>query len=94
MGTLTSTFKLFLREMKESIITKQVLKSIKKSNVDLTGKGDEKTVISQLKKSMELLDELPYRVLHYILLHAKQIADIQGNQQKLCAKYHEYFSFL
>lgn len=87
VATLTSTLKLFLREMTAPLINKEMVNNIKISNVSLTGKGDQGTLILQLKKSLGVIDKLSYRVLHYILLHAKHVADNKGAKHKLCTEY-------
>ena len=78
IATLTSTVKLFLREMPESLINREVVNYVKTSKIDLTGKGDQKNLISQLKKSLTHIDKTAYRALHFLLAHAKRVADVEG----------------
>ena len=78
IATLTSTVKLFLREMPESLINREVVNQVKTSKIDLTGKGDQKNLILQLKKSLTHIDKTAYRVLRFLLTHAKRVADVEG----------------
>ena len=78
IATLTSTLKLFLREMPDPLITKEMVNYVKTAKVDLSGKGDHRTLISKLKKSLDHIDKLAYHVLHYLLEHAKHVVDVQG----------------
>ena len=78
IATLTSTVKLFLREMPESLINREMVNYVKSSKIDLTGKGDHKNLISQLKKSLGNVDKTSYRVLNFLLAHAKRVADEEG----------------
>ena len=67
--------------MTTPLITKEFISDVKKSKIELTGREDPKLVISQLKSSLKLMDKLSYRVLQYILLHAKRVVDA-GNGTK------------
>ena len=78
IATLTSTVKLFLREMPDPLITKEMIDFVRTANLNLSGKGDPKTLISQLKKSLTYIDKIAYRNLHFILEHAKLCADGKG----------------
>ena len=66
--------------MPEPLITKEMINHVKESNMDLSGKGDKQELILQLKKSLTLIDKFSHRVLHYILLHAKLVADVIGTK--------------
>ena len=89
IATLTSTVKLFLREMPESLINRVMVNYVKTSKIDLTGKGDPKNLISQLKKSLNHVDKTAYRVLHFLLAHAKRVADEEGRFIKIMRNYLE-----
>ena len=78
IATLTSTVKLFLREMPDPLITKEMIDYVRTANLNLSGKGDPKTLISQLKKALTYIDKIAYRNLHFILEHAKLCADKEG----------------
>ena len=78
IATLTSTVKLFLREMPEPLINREVINHVKSSKIDLTGKEDHDNLISQLKKSLNNVDKTSYRVLNFLLAHAKRVADVEG----------------
>ena len=82
IATLTSTVKLFLREMPDPLITQEMVNYVKTANMDLSGKGDQQKLISQLKKALSYIDKLAYQVLHYILQHAKRVADVEGKKDK------------
>ena len=79
IATLTSTVKLFLREMPESLINREMVNYVKSSKIDLTGKSDHKNLISQLKESLRKIDKTSYGVLNFLLAHAKRVADEEGN---------------
>ena len=83
IATLTSTVKLFLREMPESLINREMINYVKSSKIDLTGKSDHKNLISQLKKSLCHVDKTSYRVLNFLLAHAKRVADEEGKFHKV-----------
>ena len=78
IATLTSTVKLFLREMPDPLITKEMIDFVRTANLNLSGKGDPKTLISQLKKALTYIDKIAYRNLHFILEHAKLCAEQEG----------------
>jgi len=80
IATLTSTVKLFLREMPKALINREMVNYVKSSKIDLTGKGDHKNLISQLKKSLGNVDKTSYRVLNFLLAHAKRVADEEANK--------------
>ena len=65
--------------MPEPLINKEMINYFKSAKVDLTGKGDPKNLIAQLKKSLNHIDKLAVQVLHFILKHAKAVADAEGN---------------
>ena len=87
IATLTSTVKLFLREMPDPLITKEMIDYVRTANLNLSGKGDPKTLISQLKKSLTYIDKIAYRNLHFILEHAKLCADEGGKLYCLIKHY-------
>ena len=64
--------------MPEPLINKEMINYFKTAKVDLTGKGDPKSLITQLKKSLNHIDELAVKVLHFILDHAKRVANAEG----------------
>ena len=80
--TLTSAFKLFFRELNQPLINRDVIDSALALNLNLSNIGydlqDE--TIAQIKSSIELLPTLNYKVLHYILLHLKCVADNGENK--------------
>lgn len=82
--TITSTFKLFFREMLEPLITKEVIDFLTGSQTDFSKGCDKDVLIVKLKRALELLTPLSYHALHYIMQHLKRVADIKGNKQKLC----------
>ena len=84
--TITSTFKLFLREMLEPLITKQVIDFLTESQADFSKGCDKDTLIVEFKGALELLTPLSYHTLHYIMQHLKRVADTRGNKQKLCSR--------
>ena len=81
VATITSIFKLFLREMVEPLITKEVSDFLTASKLDFSKGYDENKLIVQLKKGLALLKPLSHRVLHYLLQHLKRVADIKGNMK-------------
>ena len=81
VATLTSALKLFLREMKQPLIPKEITKRVKSEKIELGGKYDEKKLIKQLKNVFDRLDPLSYHVLHYLLLHLKRVLDIEGRER-------------
>ena len=74
--------------MPEPLINRETIDHVKSSKVDLSGKGDHQNLVSQLKKSMKLIDKLSYRVLQYLLLHAQNVANVTGANHKLRNKYN------
>ena len=80
VATLTSTLKLFLREMKQPLISKEITKRVKSEKIELGGKYNEQKLIKQLKKVFDQLDSLSYHVLHYLLLHLKRVLEIEGSE--------------
>ena len=65
--------------MPDPLITKEMVNYFKTANVDLTGKGDPKNLISQLKKSLTHIDKIAYNALHFLLEHAKAVAEVEGD---------------
>ena len=78
IATLTSTVKLFLREMPKALINREMVNYVKSSKIDLTGKSDHKNLISHLKESLRKIDKTSYGVLNFLLAHAKRVADEEG----------------
>ena len=80
--TLTSAFKLFLRELHQPLINRDVIDSALELNLDLLkiGYDMQEEIIAQIRSSIELLPLLNYKVLHYILLHLKSVADNEENK--------------
>ena len=68
--------------MPDPLITQEMVNYVKTANMDLSGKGDQQKLISQLKKALSYIDKLAYQVLHYILQHAKRVADVEGKKDK------------
>ena len=75
MANLTSVFKLFLREMPTPLITEQILDDVKTQKINLFGPKNKASLVAQLRKSLSVIDSLSFRVLRYLLLHAKRVAD-------------------
>ena len=80
--TLTSAFRLFFRELNRPLINRNVIDSALALNLDLSNIGydmQEKT-IAQIKSCIDVLPALNYKVLNYILLHLKRVADNEENK--------------
>ena len=75
VANLTSVLKLFLREMPTALITTQILNDVKTGKINLFEHGNKESLVSQLKRSLSAIDAQSFRVLHYILQHAKRVAD-------------------
>ena len=78
ISLLASAFKLFLRELPIPLITREIRKSLFKSQVDFERKADPKLLSESVKSAVESLDTLSCRVLRYVLQHMKRMADIKG----------------
>ena len=78
VANLTSALKLFLRELPTPLITTEVIDDVRKCGRNLSGKYDQNPLLVQIRKSLEVLDNLAYRVLRYLVLHAKRVADNKG----------------
>ena len=48
------------------------------SQVDFERHSDPKLLAESVKKAMQLLDPLAFRVLKYVLEHMKRISDVKG----------------
>ena len=79
MANLTSVLKLFLREMPTPLITQQILNDVKTQKINLFGPRNKASLVVQLRNSLSAIDSLSFRVLRYILLHSKRVADDKGN---------------
>ena len=78
VSLLASAFKLFLRELPVPLITREIRKSLFKSQVDFERKADPKLLAESVKNAVESLDTLSCRVLTFVLHHMKRMADIKG----------------
>ena len=74
-STIASLFKLFLRELPQPLISNEVITDL--ASFDLN-QGCEAVNI-RLKNAFNLMDNLPYRVLRYILVHLKKVAAVEAN---------------
>ena len=79
MANLTSVLKLFLREMPTPLITQQILNDVKTQKINLFGPRNQASLVVQLRNSLSAIDSLSFRVLRYILMHSKRVADDKGN---------------
>ena len=84
---LTSTLKLFLREMKDPLINNQVRDHLYKllfNNKEVWKKEGEiwRKVAHIIKHFLVLLDPLAFPVLRYLLYHLKKVADVKGKKKK------------
>ena len=79
VANLTSVLKLFLREMPTALITTQILNDVKTGKINLFEHGNIVSLVSQLKRSLASIDAQSFRVLRYILQHAKRVADAGTN---------------
>ena len=80
--TLTSAFRLFFRELNRPLINRDVIDSALALNLALSNIGydmQEKT-IAQIKSCIDAPPALNYKVLNYILLHLKRVADNEENK--------------
>ena len=80
--TLTSAFRLFFRELNHPLINRDVIDSALALNLDLSNIGYDmqEETIAQIKSSIDVLPALNYKVLNYILLHLKRVADNEENK--------------
>ena len=90
VSLLASAFKLFLRELPTPLITREMRKFLFSSHVDFERNSDAKELAESAKKSMELLDPLPRRVLKYVLQHMKRISDVKGLISKFMCHLYIY----
>ena len=81
MSTLTSTFKLFLRDLQEPLIITKVKDSILASTQELvvTDSAQEEMII-KIKEGLKMLPALNYNVLRYILDHLKRVVENTHNR--------------
>ena len=78
VSNLTSVLKLFLRELPTPLIPRKVINDFKKSGINPWARCDPQSVVLQLRTLLESIDDYSYRVLRYILLHSKRVADDKG----------------
>ena len=79
VSLLASTLKLFLRELPEPLINKNMKEFLLKSPVNFEKKNtDVKKLIETVWESLQYLDILTHRVLKYVLQHMKRMSDLQG----------------
>ena len=96
---LTSTFKLFLRELVEPLINEDVRDQLYQIIIHQVGdnKNTEATVLG-IRKILTLLDDIVLNVLRYLLLHLKVIANVKGEFFKysdiLCQKITQYLELI
>ena len=75
---LTSTFKLFLREMAEPLISKDVRERLYKSLVQYEEDKDVKALVLGMKTILHSLDQISFNVLRYLVFHLRVIAEVKG----------------
>ena len=91
VSTLTSALKLFLRELRPPLISREAIDSPLPSGPVLSSKlcllSDDycdgywrSEIMAQIKSNIRLLPVLEQKVLHYILLHLKSVADNEENK--------------
>ena len=80
VATLTSAFKLFLRQLPTPIIERQMVELALSSNRASYRECSAIQLIADLKKSVALLPRVNYKSLHFILLHLKRVADNTENR--------------
>ena len=81
MSTLTSTFKLFLRDLQEPLITTKIKDSILASTqgIVVTDSAKEEMIL-KIKEGLKMLPALNYNVLRYILHHLKRVVENKENR--------------
>ena len=77
---LTSTFKLFLRELVEPIITKDIRDRLYDVMIHNEENNDIQTMVQKTKKVLELVETTTFEVLRYLLFHLKLISNIKGKK--------------
>ena len=77
---LTSTLKLFLREMDQPLITKDVRDGLYNQVVHDAENFNIKKRALPIRQFLEIFDPLAYPVLRYLLFHLKRVADTKGKQ--------------
>ena len=79
VSLLASAFKLFLRELPEPLIKREMKKALFKSEVDFERKNADVNKLAQtVQEALQYLDPLAARVLKYVLQHMKRMSDLQG----------------
>ena len=78
IATVTSSLKLFLREMPQPLITKEIQNLISDSQIDWSAIND-KLLISQLESIFMRIDHLSFCVLKYFLKHLKDVSETEGS---------------
>ena len=81
IATVTSVLKLFLSSMPEPLIPKTIQQIIIMTQINFLETSDEKKTIVQLQDVFMQMDQLPYRVLKYILFHLKDVSEVNGNKK-------------
>ena len=76
---IASAFKLFLREMVEPLITKEMRNFLYSSDFSFEKSGEIKQLLGPIRKSLDLLEPLICRTLRYVLLHLKRMSDVKGS---------------
>ena len=82
IATVTSSLKLFLREMPQPLITKEIQNLISDSQIDWSAIND-KLLISQLESIFMRIDHLSFCVLKYFLKHLKDVSETEGNNYNI-----------
>ena len=89
---LTSTFKLFLREMVEPLIPELIrdeLCGILVSKSDENRKSTQS--VGEIKETLKKLDTISYKILKYLIFHLQVIAEVKGKKNELfCFNYLIY----
>ena len=88
VSTLTSALKLFLRELRQPLISREIIDPPMvetpelSANLRLLRKGYniQEEIVVQVKNIIMLLPSLEHGVLQYILLHLKRVADNEQNK--------------
>ena len=83
VSLLTSTFKLFLRELPEPLICNGVRDQLYSSIFhveDKFGSSNVVKLVQGIKKSLVSLSSLTQCVLHCIILHMRRVADDKGKR--------------
>ena len=79
---LTSTLKLFLREMKDPLIDNRVRDQLYRLMVSSKEVFNGRKVAHLIKHFLGILDPLAFPVLRYLLFHLRKVADVKGKKRK------------